>query len=137
MSNLGRFNTQLENLLNDLIKSFPDFIDIKMFKEKFLLAKKVNPKLVLLIFLKYIYPYKTHIVEQNVKFFLDDSLTSEFVDNEELQKEGNVDNEYILTKALNFKKMWSKMSDQQKQTVWIYFKVLVVLCERYVKESMG
>ena len=44
MSNLGRFNTQLENLLNDLIKSFPDFIDIKMFKEKFLLAKKVNPK---------------------------------------------------------------------------------------------
>ena len=136
MSNLGRFNSQLENMLNDLSKSFPNFMEIKIFREKFLIAKTSNPKLILLIFLKYIYPYKDSILNQDETFFLSDSLTDNITNNDQIQKDGNVDNDYILTKALNIKGLWGKMSKQEKDTLWTYFKVLIVLCERYVNESM-
>ncbi len=135
-SNLGRFNTQLENMLNDLLKLFPDFMEIKIFREKFLIAKKSNPKMILLVFLKYIYPYKQYILDQNDDFFLSDNLTKNISNNKEIQKDGDVDNEYILTKALNIKQLWKRMDQAEKETLWMYFKVLIVLCERYVGEHI-
>ena len=135
-SNLGRFNTQLENMLNDLLKLFPDFMEIKIFREKFLIAKKSNPKMILLVFLKYIYPYKQYILDQNDDFFLSDNLTKNISNNKEIQKDGDVDNEYILTKALNIKQLWKRMDQVEKETLWMYFKVLIVLCERYVGEHI-
>ncbi len=136
MSNLGRFNSQLENMLNELSKSFPNWVDIKIFREKFLIAKKVNPKLILLVFLQYIYPYKSYITNKNEKFFLDENLTNTITNDKEIQKSGEVDGEYLLTKALNLKKLWLQMNDQQKQTIWTYFQVLIFLCERYVADTM-
>src|SRR3989304_4222059 len=123
MSNLTRFNSQIEGLLETLTKSFPDFTDIKIFKEKFNLAKKANPQLVLLIFLKYIYPYKEKVINKEEQFFLSDSLTYKFTNDEDLQKQTNINNEYILTKALNLKELWKKMNPQQKETLWTYFNV--------------
>jgi len=136
MSNLTRFNTQVENLLNDLTKIFPDFIDLKIFREKFNIVKSTNPKLILLVFLKYAYPYKKKVLDQDEAFFFFFDLTQEVTNNKDIQKDGNVDSDYILTKALGIKELWSIMTEQQKQTVWTYFKVLMVLCERYVAESM-
>ena len=52
MSNLQRFNSQLENMLDDLIRIFPDAKSIRVYKEKFILAKSANPQIVLLVFLK-------------------------------------------------------------------------------------
>lgn len=135
-SNLGRFNTQLENMLNELIKTFPNFMDIKIFKEKFLLAKSTNPQLILLIFLKYAYPFKQKVLDKDEAFFLSDNLTDQITNNKDIQKDGNVDSEYILTKALNIKELWHQMDSQQKDVLWTYFKVLMVLCERYVNESV-
>ena len=145
-SNLGKFNNQIENLLNDLLKIFPSNMEIKLFKEKFLLVKGTNPQIILLVFLKYIYPYKAKIVANDEAFFLSDDLTKEILNNEELKKEmkeqgktigENVDDEYILTKALGLKELWTKMNQEQHDTLWTYFKVLIVLCERYVKDTVN
>ena len=145
-SNLGKFNNQIENLLNDLLKIFPLNMEIKLFKEKFLLVKGTNPQIILLVFLKYIYPYKAKIVANDEAFFLSDDLTKEILNNEELKKEmkeqgktigENVDDEYILTKALGLKELWTKMNQEQHDTLWTYFKVLIVLCERYVKDTVN
>ena len=144
-SNLGKFNTQIENLLNDLLIIFPTNMDIKIFKEKFLLVKATNPQIILLVFLKYIYPYKAKIIANDEEFFLSDNLTKEILNNEELKTEmkeqgkavgENVDDEYILTKALGLKELWNKMDQSQHDTLWTYFKVFIVLCERYVNDSM-
>ena len=137
MSNLTRFNTQIDNLLNTLSESFPEFTDIKIFKEKFNLAKKANPKLVLVIFLKHIYPLKEKVVNKDEEFFLSEDLTNKFVNNKDIQKEGNVNQEYVLTKALNLKDIWKKMDTQQKESIWTYFSVLIRLCEKYVEESIN
>ena len=135
-SSLSRFNSQLENLLNDLSDTFPDFMDIKIFREKYYLAKSANPKMIILIFLKYIYPYKEQILERNENFFLSDSLTDNITNNKDIQNELGTDNDFILTKALNLKTLWTKMNEQHKETLWTYFRVLVVLCEKYVKEQV-
>ena len=135
-SSLSRFNSQLENLLNDLSDTFPDFMDIKIFREKYYLAKSANPKMIILIFLKYIYPYKEQILERNENFFLSDSLTDNITNNKDIQNELGTDNDFILTKALNLKTLWTKMNEQHKETLSTYFRVLVVLCEKYVKEQV-
>ena len=135
MSNLTKFNTQIENLLDNLSQTFPDFTDVKVFREKFNMAKKANPQLILVIFLKHIYPFKEYVIKKDEQFFLSDDLTNKLANNEELQKEGNINNEYILTKALNLKNLWKRMNNQQKETMWQYFYVLIVLCERYVNEK--
>ena len=131
---LQRFNSQLENLLNDLIRIFPENKNIKVYREKFLLAKSANPQLILLVFLKYVYPYKQQVQDKNEQFFLSDHLTNEISNNEDVKKDSESDSEYIITQALGIKKLWTRMSDEQKETLWKYFKVLMVLCERYVKE---
>lgn len=134
MSNLQRFNSQLENMLDDLIRIFPDAKSIRVYKEKFILAKSANPQIVLLVFLKYIYPYKQQVINKEESFFLSDNLTNKIVNNDELKEEAEADSEYILTQALGIKNLWKKMSEEQKETLWTYFKVLMVLCERYVQE---
>ncbi len=134
-SNLGRFNSQLENMLNDLSNAFPNFMDIKIFREKYYLAKSANPRMIILVFLKYIYPYKKQIMERDEQFFLSDNLTQNVANNRDLQKDSNADNEYILTKALNLKTLWNDMNEQHKNTLWTYFKVLIILCERYVQDQ--
>jgi hypothetical protein len=135
-SNLGRFNSQLENMLNDLSSAFPNFIDIKVFREKYYMARSSNPRMIILTFLKYIYPYKDKIVNKDEQFFLSDNLTKNITNNSDLQKDVNADNEFILTKALNLKTLWLDMNEQQKNTLWTYFKVLIVLSERYVKDQL-
>lgn len=135
-TSLSRFNEQLENLLLDLIKILPNNIEIKLFYEKFNLLKKIDPKKILLIFLKYIYPYKQKIMNEDESYFLNEYTETELLNNKELQKEAEVDNEYILTKAINLKNLWkNKLNDQNKNTVKMYFKVLVFLCEKYLIEN--
>jgi len=143
-STLGKFNLQIERLINDLLKVFPSNIDIKLFKEKFLIAKSANPQLILLTFLKYGYPYKNKIMDKDEDFFLSDNLTKEILNNEDLKKDikengqligENIDDEYILNKALNLKDLWKQMDENDHEVIWNYFKVLIVLCERYVNEK--
>jgi hypothetical protein len=136
MSNLSRFNAQFENMLNDLLILFPDNKELKIFREKFMIAKSTNAKMILLIFLKYIYPYKQKIMNKDEKFIMSNDLMDELKNNKNIQKEVNVDSEYIITKALNIKNLWIKMNENDRETLWKYFQVLIILCERYVNESM-
>jgi len=136
MSNLTKFNKQIENLLEELSKKFPEFKDIKIFREKFNIAKAANPKLILLIFLEHIYPFKEYVTKRDEAFFLSEELTNKLANNKKIQEEGNINNEYILTKALNLKNLWTKMNADQKDAMWQYFYVLMILCERYVNESV-
>ena len=61
MSNLTKFNLTLSNLIDDLIRVFPDYTNLEIFKEKFNLLKSSNPRLILTYFKNTIYPYKSQI----------------------------------------------------------------------------
>ena len=126
MTLLSAFNTQIENLITDLNKLYPNESDIKIFKEKFKLIKFANPRMIIENFIVYVYPYKEFIMNKKEEYFIEDnnSIDREFKENE-----------ISLTKVINFKKLWLKTSDENKDAIWKYFQVLIILSERWFKEN--
>lgn len=133
-SNLGSFNAQLEKTLDYLVTQFPNFGDAKIFREKFGIIKVANPKKILEIFVRFVYPYKQKILDKNEDFFLSDKLRDEVITNKDVQQVGNINYELLLSRAINLKNIWYKMSDTQRNTMWKSFEILITLCEKCVIE---
>ena len=55
-------------------------------------------------------------------------------DNNSIDREFK-ENDISLTKVINFKNLWLKTSEENKEAIWKYFQVLIVLSERWFKEN--
>ena len=65
------FNDHFNEFVNDIQSVFPDDTDILTAKNALLAIRKANPKLIVRIWLKYVYnPYKEQIEAGNITFFL-------------------------------------------------------------------
>jgi hypothetical protein len=97
-----------------------------LIKEKFSLLRKTNPAKVVEGVLVKVYPYKKQIMDENDDFFLQKSYDTD------TKNEGN------LVKVLKIKELWdTDMDENTKQTLFNYFKVLIVLAEKYVAEKVA
>jgi hypothetical protein len=124
MSIKQKFLLQTDNFINDLYNIFPDNKDIMIFKEKYFLVRKANSNLVIQYFVMYIYPFKEKIMNKDESFFLDGGGQDELKDTSGLKFRDNL------------KILWlDNMSEENKEIVWKYFKVFVLLCEKYVIEQ--
>ena len=122
MSYKSAFLQQTENLITVLNEILPNNYNIELFKEQFLLIKQMNSNLITKSFIKYVLPHKNHIVEHNDKFFLDGG------GQEHLQK----DNKFTL----DIKKDWNIISIENKEIIWKYFNILVLLAEKIILETL-
>ena len=69
---LRAFNSHLFELLDDIIRIFPDNKDIQAAKLSFQTIKKANPTAIIKVWYSYIYiPYHEEIEKENVQFFLE------------------------------------------------------------------
>tara|TARA_Y100000361_G_C11074944_1_gene297743 strand:+ start:78 stop:515 length:438 start_codon:yes stop_codon:yes gene_type:complete len=127
------FNTTLENLIKDLIQTFPNDSDFKMFKVAFSVFKVANFKKPLdLYYLSLTDEYKQNIRDKNDEFFLDNDY-SDVLSNREVIK--NIPNDDFSTKLIKkLKKYWTDLNDDNKEMVWKYFLVLLQISE-HVKEN--
>tara|TARA_Y100000591_G_C21600110_1_gene577571 strand:- start:37 stop:474 length:438 start_codon:yes stop_codon:yes gene_type:complete len=127
------FNTTLENLIKDLIQTFPNDSDFKMFKVAFSVFKVANFKKPLdLYYLSLTDEYKQNIRDENDKFFLDNDY-SDVLSNREVIK--NIPNDDFSTKLIKkLKKYWTDLNNENKAMVWKYFLVLLQISE-HVKEN--
>ena len=124
MSNKTKLLQQISNFIEELNTTFPNNNDIEMFKEKFLFLKSVNSQLIIEYFIKFIHPLKESILNKDENFFLDGGGQDEVKD-----KNG-------LNMRDNLKKLWiSEMSDDNKTVVWKYFKIFILLSDKYINES--
>ena len=122
MSRLTAFNTQLERLVKDLITYFPESKDFKLFESSFLLLKQANPRKILELFTIHILSkYKQYILDKNENFFLSNDY------NDIVAKH---DNNYAELLMLRLKDNWSSIDDKNKEIIWKYFQVLIVLSEK-------
>lgn len=65
------FNDHFSEFVNDIQSVFPDDIDILTAKNSLLAIRKANPKLLVRIWIKYVYnPYKDQIDNGDINFFL-------------------------------------------------------------------
>jgi hypothetical protein len=117
---LGLFNEKLIGFFEELSSTYPEERDIKMALEALQGAKKINPKLILDIF-----------IENVAKPLRDDILA------ENDEKVFGYGRSVIATSynhmlvALNiFDKHWPEMSDTNRKAIWNYLKVLVLLSEK-------
>jgi hypothetical protein len=116
---------QIDNFINELCAIFPKSNDILLFREKYIMVKSANSKLVIEYFIQFIYPLKKKIMDQDESFFLDGGGQEEIKDTSGLKFRDNI------------KTLWiSEMSDDNKEVIWKYFKIFVILCEKYIMENM-
>ena len=120
MSFLNAFNTQLINFFDELCTTFPEEKEIKWAAEGIKGAKKVNPRLVLDLFVDHVYKDCSEaIAEKNaakMRFVAQQKFTTQF-------------NE--MNSALSiFDKHWDTMGDTNQKVIWQYLTVLCQLSEK-------
>ena len=120
MSLLSAFNTQLVNLFDELCSTFPEDKEIKMATEAIKGAKKINPRLILDLFVEHVYKEcSTAVYERNAVMFRQVAQ----------RKISNQFNEMISALSI-FDKYWDTMGQKNQDVIWQYLKVLCILCEK-------
>ena len=81
------FNDHFNEFVNDIQSVFPDDTDILTAKNALLAIRKANPKLIVRIWIKYVYnPYKEQIESGNIAFFLVKDYANDFARNDNSDK---------------------------------------------------
>ena len=127
---LTKFNNTVDQMINNLIERYEyhEYFhkELNLTREKFLLLRKTNPMKVIEGILVWVYPYKQQIMDEDESFFLKKNF------------EEDTKNEGHLVKALRIKDLWeTDMDDNTKKALFNYFKVFIILAERYVAEKIA
>jgi len=108
------------NLFDEMCQTFPDDKEIKMATEAVKGARKINPRLVLDLFLEHVYKdCGQAIYERNAPLFrqiAQHKISTQF-------------NEMISALSI-FDKYWDTMGQNNQDVIWQYLKVLCVLAEK-------
>ncbi len=120
MSALGAFNTQLIRFFEELAETYPEEREIRMALEAIQGAKKINPKLILDMFYEHVHRDLSTAIqnedEQIVIGYARAKLQTQFND--------------MSPALIIFDKHWGTMSEENRQAIWKYLKVLCILCEK-------
>lgn len=81
------FNDHFAEFVNDVHNVFPDDADILTAKNALLTIRKANPKLLVKIWIKYVYsPYKTEIEAGDINFFISKDYSTDLAKNDNADK---------------------------------------------------
>lgn len=119
MSYLKAFTNQSERFFNELTEMFPQDKHIAMAKNSLFIIKKANPRKLLELFKHYFYCYEKKILEKDESFFLErdyDDQLSDYVKS--------------LNAVTNLKQYWKNLSDNTKNSIWLYLIILLKLSKK-------
>ena len=122
MSTLSAFTNQLQNLINNLYKMYPNDPDIIFSKTTVGFIKRTNPRKLSEIFNKYVKQYESQIMSKDEEFLMNNNFTEG--DNIEII---NQKIDYAESIIANLRKYWSSMDDDSKENIWKYLQVLIIL----------
>ena len=122
MSNplLSAFNNLVIKFNDDLIITFPEENDFKVYKRGIILLNSANSKKICLLFKDYMKFYRQKIIEKDESFFLNNNYI-DIVN--KVQSDGL---ESIITKLKNY---WNNMSSGNKDKIWEYLNSLIKLSD--------
>jgi hypothetical protein len=117
---IGAFNNQLLAFVEDLSETYTEEKDIRVALDALKALKRANPKLLHTSFMKYIYPdFHKPVLEEDETTLI--SKAREVLDSEY--------KDFAFAYVI-FDRHWSTMSQANKDAIWKWCKVLVVLAER-------
>ena len=121
---LRTFNTHLFEFLADVIRIFPDNLDIQTAKTSFYAIKQANPTIIIKTWFQYIYmPYKETIDSGNIEFFFNKDYS------EDLAYVAN--SKEVLKIVDTLRDPVSNMTEQQKKFTMEYLQNLSKLSILY------
>jgi|APGre2960657404_1045060.scaffolds.fasta_scaffold00363_12 hypothetical protein len=118
MDYVTKFNDTFQELVDDLAKTFPEDQDLEMYTIAIQAAVFANKNLLVEVFRdKVSDDWKGKILERDESFFLKTDYKDcvDGLDNSDLS---------IITKL---KQYWHKLEEVDKETVWKYLRVIVLL----------
>jgi len=118
MDYVTKFNDTFQELVDDLAKTFPEDQDLEMYTIAIQAAVFANKNLLVEVFRdKVSDDWKGKILERDESFFLNTDYKDcvDGLDNSDLS---------IITKL---KQYWHKLEEVDKETVWKYLRVIVLL----------
>jgi hypothetical protein len=115
-----RFNENTEELIKDLMNAFPDAPDqFKYFKSGFYMVRNLDPKTPQRIFDTYVSDkYRDYILTKDEAFFLTHDI------------EVNSHKDYWDEFINYIKGIWRTLDVENKEIIWKYFHVLLVLSDK-------
>ena len=123
MSILSAFNTQLIQFFDELCNTFPEDKDIKMATEAIKGAKKINPRLILDLFVEHVYKEcASAIYDRNINQF-----------RQVAQRKINTQFNEMTSALAVFDRHWDTMGEKNHEVIWQYMKVLCILSEKEIK----
>ena len=124
MSTKGIIITQITNFIDELCSTYPNNKDMQLFREKYNMVKGINSQLIIDYFIKFIYPHKESIKNEDEEFFLSGGGQEEINDKYGLRLRDNLNN------------LWrNEMKEENKKIVWKYFKTFILLIDKYIVEN--
>ena len=123
---LRAFNDHFIELVDDIVRVFPNNTDIKTLRTAFIRIRKANPRLILkTIKSSVLAVYREQIEEGNLDFFIEKDYTSDF---------NNIKNgKNIISKINQLRDCVREMNDEDKKTIVKYFHNLLKLSDLYYK----
>ena len=119
-STLGLFNNKLISFFEDLSDTFPEERDIKLATEGIIGIKKINPRLILDMFMEYVKkPLQQYIMDEDDEAIINYArvaIKSQF-------------NE-ISPALMIFDKHWSTMTEKNQRSIWNHLKILIILADK-------
>lgn len=117
---LELFNAKFREFVSDLVKVFPEDSELKLLQKSIALILVVDERLILNIYRdRVLIPFGDKLMERNEEFFLENNY-------QEIQKEVE-DGARIIEKVKGF---WKTLDDTNKEVVWKYLLVLLMLCKK-------
>ena len=93
--------------------------DIRVFKSQVSTIEYLDESKILKSFIQFGYPYKDQILKKDEEFFLKTGSV-------------NVENDY-MSESIHLRDLWkNKLSPKNKEVVWKYFQVMIVLADKYL-----
>ena len=115
------FNDKFLEFINELINTFPNDKDFKLFKQSFNMLKIVDDTKPQLLFKLHTDNYRTNIMNKDEEFFLKHTFENELKIVEDLNNnDSNFSNELML----KLKHYWVELTLENKETVWTYLILL-------------
>ena len=110
---------QIENFINEMCDVFPDIKSLRIYKQQFEILKSLSSRVIVEGFSTYVLPHKDKIMNEEEDFFRNGG-GQDFVQGDMVKFRDTMSD------------IWNeRLSEGNKKVCWKYFKVFVLLCERY------
>ena len=118
---LTAFNNLIFKFTDDLIETFPEENDFKVYRRAFSILKSANAKKMCVIFRNYSQIYREKILNKDETFFLDNDYSE--------IKEAKVDENTVEQVINKLKSYWGELSAENKEKIWKYLETLIKLSD--------